>query len=418
MKIAADQPSGYPQAPARDQGFGQGQPRQDRGGSRPQMSTGPAASGPYPGSPGPGPRMATGSGPRPSAPTAPSAGGPGSWLGAPAEVAPASWAGPLSEPKTGRQPASAFSTAPALDATAFLSAPAVQVGVLTPPDGTRLDAMSLLDSPRAGAGQLTTPWVRPGHGLDGPEITSSWPAQPEPQVEDLEAFWRDDDDDDDYSGLFADDGDLDDRRAASARPAKRGTGRRGGRSNDHRLWLALGGVVIAAAAAITGIIKFEFPSHSGPVHVMSVPNQIGTYARTVNLEHQADLTELRDEVIKMSAGQASGVVSALYESGNSAAGGTTQIVMFIGGHLAHAAPASSIAGFLHSYPEAFVVGAGPLGGEAACVESRSGTSDSVGMCVWFDDDSFGEVVSPTMTATVLSNEMLTIRSHVEQVVKK
>jgi hypothetical protein len=40
------------------------------------------------------------------------------------------------------------------------------------------------------------------------------------------------------------------------------------------------------------------------------------------------------------------------------------------------------------------------------------------MCVWFDDDSFGEVVSPTMTATVLSNEMLTIRSHVEQVVKK
>jgi hypothetical protein len=323
----------------------------------------------------------------------------------------------LSEPKTGRQPASAFSTAPALDATAFLSAP-VQVGVLTPPDGTRLDAMSLLDSPRAGAGQLTTPWVRPGHGLDGPEITSSWPAQPEPQVEDLEAFWRDDDEDDDYSGLFADDGDPSDRRATSARSAKRGTGRRGGRSNDHRLWLALGGVVIAAAAAITGIIKFEFPSHTGPVHVMSIPNQIGSYVRTTNLEHQADLTELRNEVIAKSAGQASDVVSALYESGNSAAGGNTQIIMFIGGHLAHAAPASSIAGFMHSYPGAFVVPAGSLGGEAACVESRSGSSDSVGMCVWFDDDSFGEVVSPTMTASLLGNEMLSVRQAVEQVVKK
>ena len=57
------------------------------------------------------------------------------------------------------------------------------------------------------------------------------------------------------------------RAAGSSQPAgtaKRRTGRRRGGSNDHRLWLGLGGVVIVAAAAITGIIKFEFPSHSGP----------------------------------------------------------------------------------------------------------------------------------------------------------
>ena len=40
-------------------------------------------------------------------------------------------------------------------------------------------------------------------------------------------------------------------------------------------WLALLGVVVAAAAAIVGIIKFEFPSHSGPTHSMVTPAQIG-----------------------------------------------------------------------------------------------------------------------------------------------
>jgi hypothetical protein len=137
----------------------------------------------------------------------------------------------------------------------------------------------------------------------------------------------------------------------------------------------------------------------------------------VDLEKETHLGALRNEVIKMAGGQASGVVDAVYESGDSAAGGTTQIIMFIGGHLANADPAASIASFTRSYPGAFVVSAGPLGGQAACVESKSGTSNSVGMCAWFDDDSFGEIVSPTMTATQLSHEMLTIRTADEHVVK-
>jgi hypothetical protein len=33
------------------------------------------------------------------------------------------------------------------------------------------------------------------------------------------------------------------------------------RSSDHRLWLAVLGVVIAAAAAITAITNFEAPRH-------------------------------------------------------------------------------------------------------------------------------------------------------------
>ena len=406
-----DQTSGYQQAPGRDDVLGHLQPRSDRGGSRPQLSTTPVASGQYPGSPGPGPRLSTGSGPRPAAPTM---SGAGPRLGAPAEVAPASWAGGPSEPKTGRQPVSAFSSGPELDATVFLSAPTTQVGVLTPPDGTRID-LPALDSLSSGAAQTATAWVRPGHGLDGPEITSSWPAQP--QAEDFSDFWQDDENEDEYSGLFADDDDIAGRRRASARSARRAIGRRRGGSNDHRLWIALGGVVIAAAAAITGIIKFEFPAHTGPVHAMEVANQIGTYTRTVDLEKETHLGALRNEVIKMADGQASGVVDAVYESGDSAAGGTTQIIMFIGGHLANADPAASIATFRHDYPGAFVVSAGPLGGEAACVESKSGTSNSVGMCAWFDDDSFGELTSPTMTATQLGHEMLDIRAAVEHVVR-
>ena len=177
-------------------------------------------------------------------------------------------------------------------------------------------------------------------------------------------------------------------------------------------------MVIAAAAAIVGILKFEFPSHSGPTHSMVTPARIDSYLRTVDMEKQTKVNELRAEVIRMSSGQASNVVSAVYESGNSAAGGTEQIVMFIGGHLANAAPASSITSFTQKFAGAKVVSAGSLGGQAACVEEAPGTSDSVAMCVWFDNDSFGEIVSPTMNATSLANVMRTMRPSLELVVKK
>ena len=198
---------------------------------------------------------------------------------------------------------------------------------------------------------------------------------------------------------------------------RRITGRRRSGSNDRRLWLSLGGVVVVAAAAIAGVVKFEFPSHSGPAHTMVTPANIGAYAHTVDLDNKADVAALREKVIKMSAGQASGVKSAVYKSGNSAAGNTAQIIMFIGGHLANADPAASITSFTQQFPGAKVVSAGALGGKAACVQDGTG-ANSVAMCAWFDDDSFGEVVSPTMNATALANEMHTVRPSVELQVKK
>jgi len=40
------------------------------------------------------------------------------------------------------------------------------------------------------------------------------------------------------------------------------------------------------------------------------------------------------------------------------------------------------------------------------------------MCVWFDNDSFGELSSPTMNATALASVMRTFRPAVEQVAPK
>jgi hypothetical protein len=395
---------GYPQAPAADWFTGHGPgpgDRGDRGGSATALSAG----------------RATSAGPRPDGQPE-----PGSGL---RMVTPAG-AGAGRQPGSGRQPDSAFPPALTAQERGFLGAPTAHVGVLTPPAGSRVDAQpesgSQLASPflappsegRAAAPGRGAAPVRPGHGLDGPEITSSWPAAP--QVDELESFadfWREDDQDGDYAGLF---GDRVVDPDGAGPTAKRRIGRRRGGSNDHRLWLALGGVVVVAAAAITGIIKFEFPSHGGPAHTMVTPATIGTFVRTVDLERQTNVAQLRNEVIKMSSGHASRVVSAVYESGNSAAGNNEQIIMFIGGHLANAAPAASVASFTQKFPGAEVVSAGSLGGKAACVEEGS-SSDGVSMCAWFDNDSFGEIVSPTMNSAALATEMLTVRPAVEMVVK-
>ena len=187
--------------------------------------------------------------------------------------------------------------------------------------------------------------------------------------------------------------------------------------SDRRLWLAVLGVVIAVAAAITTVITFEAPSHGGPVHAMQTPARIGSFARAAGLWSATQLAGLRNGVVQMSAGQASNVTSAVYESGNPAAGNTVQIIMFTGGHLASAAPAASIAGFTQKFAGATVVSAGSLGGQAACAEDGTTTPAQVALCVWFDNDSFGEIVSPTMNATTLATVMRTVRPDLEIVVK-
>jgi hypothetical protein len=106
------------------------------------------------------------------------------------------------------------------------------------------------------------------------------------------------------------------------------------------------------------------------------------------------------------------VVSAVYQAGSTAPGGNAQIFMFVGGKLSSAAPATSIENFTQTYPGAKVVPAGALGGQAACAEAKS-NGEGVAMCVWFDNDSFGELVSPTMTTAKLATTLDTVRPSLE-----
>ena len=62
-------------------------------------------------------------------------------------------------------PGAGFLSAPVAPAPVQSGTVSAPVALLTPPGGTRVDSL------RAGT-------VRPGYGLDGPAITSSWPAQP------------------------------------------------------------------------------------------------------------------------------------------------------------------------------------------------------------------------------------------------
>jgi hypothetical protein len=209
---------------------------------------------------------------------------------------------------------------------------------------------------------------------------------------------------------------------APARPdtgSQRAVGRRRGRSSDRRQWIALGAVVVVAAGAIAGVLtKFAFAGPSGPAHSISTPASVDGYSQSSSLEKAMNIDQLRQAVVQGSSGQASAIKDAVYAQGNMTpgAGGNQQVFMFVGGHLANSDPAASITSFEQSFKGATVVPAGALGGEAACVKtSVPGESASVSMCAWFDNDSFGTLVSPTMTTQQLASTLLNVRSGFEQV---
>ena len=131
-----------------------------------------------------------------------------------------------------------------------------------------------------------------------------------------------------------------------------------------------------------------------------------------NLEKQMKVDALRNDVMKTSAGQATNVHSAVYELGNAASGGNAQIFMFVGGNLSSADPTTSVQNFTQTYRGAQLVPPGSLGGQAACAEAQSG-GESVAMCVWFDNDSFGELVSPSMTTAKLATTLDQVRPSLE-----
>jgi hypothetical protein len=194
---------------------------------------------------------------------------------------------------------------------------------------------------------------------------------------------------------------------------RRAGGRRRGRSGDRRQWMALGAIAVVAAGAIGGVLmKYVFAGPSGPAHEIVAPASVDGYTRSATLGEQMHVGTLAQEVAKSSGGSASGVMSAVYQQGKVAPGSDAQIFMFVGGKLASADANASIANFTQSYPNARAVSPGSLKGEASCTETHV-NGETAAMCVWFDNDTFGAVVSPTMTTAQLASTMDSVRPSLE-----
>jgi hypothetical protein len=198
--------------------------------------------------------------------------------------------------------------------------------------------------------------------------------------------------------------------------ARRAIGKRRGRSGDKRQWMALGAIAVVAAGAIGGVLmKYVFSGPSGPAHQIVAPQTVDGFTRSASLEKAFDVANAAQKFANNSGGHASDVTYGVYQMGSisaSANAANTQMFMFVGGKLTGADPGASIANFEQSNPGTKVVSAGSLGGEAACTLTHL-NGQSASMCVWFDNDTFGTVVSPTMTTAKLATTMDTVRPSVE-----
>ena len=175
------------------------------------------------------------------------------------------------------------------------------------------------------------------------------------------------------------------------------------------LVVVLGGAAFAAESGLFG---------GGPHHVLVTPDKLGSYVRRPQLEKQMNASQLQRQVIAKSAGQASHVVSAVYEDGTSASStAPPQMILFIGGNLSGVSASGFIASFTQQSKGAFGTSAGSLGGSAACVNAQASVPGSVALCTWADNDTFGVVASLTMNATKLAAEMRVMRPMVERIAK-
>ena len=216
------------------------------------------------------------------------------------------------------------------------------------------------------------------------------------------------------------------RRPADGGPASAGpgpapraarTGHQSRRRSSRRLLLlAVAGAMLVLVGA--GVVGLKMLRGGGPAHVLTTPDQLGAYVRRPQLEKQMNAGQLQQQVIAKSAGQASHVVSAVYEDSNGATKGQTpQMILFIGGNLTGVSASNFIASFTQQSRGAFVTSPGTLAGSAACVNAQASVPGSVALCTWADNDTFGVVASPTMSAAKLAVQLRTIRPMVEHVAK-
>ncbi len=196
---------------------------------------------------------------------------------------------------------------------------------------------------------------------------------------------------------------------------RRAVGKRRGRSGDRRQWMALGAIAVVAAGAITGVLmRSVFAGPSGPAHTIAAPQAVDGFTRSANLERQNNVAGYAQTVAKESGGQATGLAYGVYEQGGGGvtSGGSTQMFMFVGGRLTGSDPTASVQNFEQKYPGGTTVAPGSLGGQEACSETTA-NGQSASMCVWFDNDTFGTMMSPTMTTAKLAATMNAVRPSLE-----
>lgn len=172
--------------------------------------------------------------------------------------------------------------------------------------------------------------------------------------------------------------------------------------------------MVVAAVAVAVIMR----SRGGPAHVLVAPSRIGAYVRRPQLEQQMNARQLQREMVAKSAGQASHVVSAVYENTTGVSGGAApQMILFIGGRLSGVSANGFISSFVGQFKGAKTTSAGSMGGMAACVSAQPSVMGPVALCTWADNDTFGVVASPTMRPAQLATQMRTIRPGVEHLAK-
>lgn len=197
--------------------------------------------------------------------------------------------------------------------------------------------------------------------------------------------------------------------------SRRAIGKRRGRSGDKRQWMALGAIAVVAAGAIgLVVLKFANSGPAGPAHTVATPKTAGNFTQEPNLAQQMKVGTLAEQITKQSAGQASDVVSTAYQHGSSAPGSNPQTFIFVGGKLANGDPTASVTQFDKQYAGARPVAAGSLGGKAACGQATA-NGESVAMCVWFDNNTFGDLISSTMSPATLASTMTSVRPSLEHV---
>ena len=204
---------------------------------------------------------------------------------------------------------------------------------------------------------------------------------------------------------------TDDRPGRGSRAAR--SGARASRRRVRIVLLAVLAIVVVAAGAVAAL-KFV-PRGSSRSHMLVAPSRLASYVRRPQLEQQMNARALQQQVIAKSAGQASHVVSAVYENSAGVSGSAPpQIFLFIGGNLAGESPAGFISSFTAQFKGAAATSPGSLGGQAACVDARGSAAGSVALCTWADSDTFGVVTSPTMGLSQLAAQMRAIRPSVER----